>query len=69
MIDLPEYIWEDIEGLIAEDVTPFIMRRTVNSRAVARAAVDRIIEIVDHERGRQRRESVGPSRPKEATQS
>lgn len=53
MLDLPEYVWQDIEDVMNWRYAP-----TTNERANRRKLIDAIIEIVDMERIRQQREAM-----------
>ena len=67
MIELPEYVWQDITDEIGDNVVPhFVDYPTAWSRNRFRCAIDRIVEIVDMERARQIRRTMQPSPDKEA---
>lgn len=65
MIELPEFVWSDIERTLEEGFDFKLGELSVVGRERRRMAIDRAIEIVDLERARQVRESMLPSRPKE----
>jgi hypothetical protein len=50
MIDLPDYVWEDIERELLEGHWDNAIQR-----AAFRESIDRVIELVDMERARQLR--------------
>jgi hypothetical protein len=76
VIELPEYIWSDIEEVLREDVLPFLTasRPSAVGRGDMHRGVEHIVRMVDAIRERQRVESSGqgseavqPSADKETT--
>ena len=63
MIELPEFVWSDIERVLEEGFGYKYGELLHEIRARRRRAIDRAIEIVDLERARQVRESMLPYRP------
>lgn len=61
MLDLPEYVWQDIESTLRGSA----YYDSTNERANWRNKFQQALEIVDMELACQRRESMLPSRPKE----
>lgn len=56
MIELPEYVWDDIEQVLGQDVMPFLLKRTVNNRAMMKEGMEHIIRMADAARAKQAKE-------------
>jgi hypothetical protein len=61
MLDLPEFVWSDIESIVRHSLVAVTLRRTSENMAAMREGIDQIVELVDLERARQVRRSMLPS--------
>jgi hypothetical protein len=57
VLELPEFAWDDIEEVLCQDIMPFLLKRTINNRAMMKEGVEHIVRMVDAVRSKQAKEA------------